>query len=37
LKELLDVVAAEEGVSFASWLKELAREELRMIDVEPEG
>ncbi|MGK5201257.1 hypothetical protein NDX98_00080 [Enterobacter roggenkampii] len=28
MKEQLDAVAAEEGVSLASWFKELAREAL---------
>lgn len=37
LKEQLDAVAAEEGVSLASWLKELAREELRKKGVSPKG
>ena len=37
LKEQLDVVAAEEGVSLASWLKELAREALRRKGLEPKG
>lgn len=37
LKEQLDAVAAEEGVSLASWLKELAREELRHTGIEPKG
>lgn len=37
LKEQLDAVAAEEGVSLASWLKELAREALRKKGKEPRG
>ncbi|MDU5512630.1 MAG: toxin-antitoxin system HicB family antitoxin [Enterobacter sp.] len=37
LKEQLDAVAAEEGVSLASWLKELAREALRLRKIEPKG
>lgn len=37
LKEQLDAVAAEEGVSLASWLKELAREALRQKGVTPKG
>ncbi|QKJ56056.1 hypothetical protein G9397_23035 [Klebsiella michiganensis] len=37
LKEQLDAVAAEEGVSLASWLKELAREALRKRGIEPKG
>ena len=37
LKEQLDAVAAEEGVSLASWLKELAREALRRKGLEPKG
>ncbi len=37
LKEQLDAVAAEEGVSLASWLKELAREALREKRIEPLG
>ncbi|HAV7170185.1 TPA: hypothetical protein JA123_28525 [Klebsiella oxytoca] len=37
LKEQLDAVAAEEGVSLASWLKELAREALRTRGIEPKG
>lgn len=37
LKEQLDVVAAEEGVSLASWLKELARKALRERKIEPKG
>ncbi|WP_235400476.1 hypothetical protein [Enterobacter quasiroggenkampii] len=37
LKEQLDAVAAEEGVSLASWLKELAREEIRRKGLIPKG
>ena len=37
LKEQLDAVAAEEGVSLASWLKELAREELLKRGIKPNG
>ncbi|EHF8233645.1 hypothetical protein B7O37_003132 [Enterobacter roggenkampii] len=37
LKEQLDAVAAEEGVSLASWLKELAREALRAKGIKPLG
>lgn len=37
LKEQLDAVAAAEGVSLASWLKELARTELRKMGITPEG
>lgn len=37
LKEQLDAVVAGEGVSLASWLKELAREALRKKGVEPKG
>ena len=37
LKEQLDAVAAEEEVSLASWLKELAREALRTRGIEPKG
>lgn len=37
LKEQLDAVAAEEGVSLASWLKELAREELIKKGINPKG
>lgn len=37
LKEQLDAVAAEEGVSLASWLKELARDALRSKGIEPNG
>ncbi|QJQ16549.1 toxin-antitoxin system HicB family antitoxin [Enterobacter hormaechei] len=37
LKEQLDAVAAEEGVSLASWLKELAREALRNKGIKPNG
>ncbi|MCU6217504.1 hypothetical protein KWI05_20535 [Enterobacter bugandensis] len=37
LKEQLDAVAAEEGVSLASWLKELAREALVARGVKPKG
>ena len=37
LKEQLDAVAAEEGVSLASWLKELAREALRAKGIVPKG
>ncbi|SFI84884.1 hypothetical protein [Enterobacter sp. NFIX59] len=37
LKEQLDAVAAEEGMSLASWLKELAREALRLRNIEPKG
>ncbi|MFP2421918.1 toxin-antitoxin system HicB family antitoxin [Pseudescherichia vulneris] len=37
LKEQLEAVAKEEGVSLASWLKGLAREALRERNVEPRG
>lgn len=37
LKEQLDAVAAEEGVSLASWLKELARESLKNKGISPKG
>ncbi|TZG29931.1 toxin-antitoxin system HicB family antitoxin [Enterobacter sp. RVSM5a] len=37
LKEQLDAVAAEEGVSLASWLKELAREALRAKGISPKA
>lgn len=37
LKEQLDAVAAEEGVSLASWLKELARKELLLRGKIPKG
>ncbi|URN99387.1 toxin-antitoxin system HicB family antitoxin [Leclercia adecarboxylata] len=37
LKAQLDAVAAEEGVSLASWLKELARAELRKRSIQPKG
>ena len=37
LKEQLDAVAAEEGVSLASWLKELAREALLKRGFRPKG
>lgn len=37
LKEQLDAVAAEEGVSLASWFKELAREEIRRKGLIPKG
>lgn len=37
LKEQLDAVAAEEGASLASWLKELVREALRLRKIEPKG
>lgn len=37
LKEQLDAVVAEEGVSLASWLKELAREALRDRGISPKG
>lgn len=37
LKEQLDAVAAEEGVSLASWLKELARNELMRRSKQPKG
>ncbi|MEG5560794.1 hypothetical protein [Enterobacter roggenkampii] len=37
LKEQLDAVAAEEWVSLASWLKELAREALRAKGIKPLG
>jgi predicted HicB family RNase H-like nuclease len=35
LKEQLDAIAAEEGISLASWLKDLAREALRARGVKP--
>ena len=37
LKEQLDAVAAEEGVSLASWFKELARSALKAKGIEPKG
>ena len=37
LKEQLDAVAAEEGVSLASWFKELAREALRAKGISPKA
>jgi len=37
LKEQLDAVAAEEGVSLASWFKELARSVLKAKGIEPKG
>lgn len=37
LKEQLEAVAKEEGVSLASWLKELAREALRGKGILPRG
>lgn len=37
LKEQLDALAAEEGVSLASWLKELAREALIKKGIKPNG
>lgn len=37
LKEQLDAVAAEEGVSLASWFKELAREALIKKGIQPKG
>ena len=37
LKEQLDAVAAEEGVSLASWLKGLARKELIERGIAPKG
>lgn len=37
LKEQLEAVAKEEGVSLASWLKELAREALKMKGIAPRG
>ena len=37
LKEQLDAVAAEVGVSLASWLKELARDKLRTKGIVPKG
>jgi predicted HicB family RNase H-like nuclease len=37
LKEQLDAVAAAEGVSLASWLKEQAREELRAKCISPKA
>lgn len=37
LKEQLDAVAAQEGVSLASWLKELAREALRAKGISPKA
>ncbi|HCB1498578.1 TPA: hypothetical protein MYO83_001400 [Klebsiella michiganensis] len=36
-KEQLDAVAAEEGVSLASWFKELARSALKSKGIEPQG
>ncbi|BBT68841.1 Toxin-antitoxin system HicB family antitoxin [Kluyvera sp. M-M157-B] len=37
LKEQLDAVAAGEGVSLASWFKELARKELMERGIRPKG
>ena len=37
LKEQLDAVAAEEGVSLAHWLKNLARKELLRKGIIPNG
>ena len=37
LNEQLDAVAAEEGVSLASWFKELAREALIKKNIKPKG
>ena len=37
LKEQLDAVAAEEGVSLANWLKGLARQALVERGIEPKG
>ena len=37
LKEQLDAVAAEEGVSLASWFKELARSALKAKGIESKG
>lgn len=37
LKKQLDAMAAEEGVSLASWLKELARDKLRTKGIVPKG
>lgn len=37
LKEQLEAVAKEEGVSLASWLKELARESLKKRGLVPKG
>jgi predicted HicB family RNase H-like nuclease len=37
LKEQLDLVATAEGISLASWLKQLAREALRARGYEPKA
>ncbi|AIR59937.1 repressor [Cedecea neteri] len=37
LKEQLDAVAAEEGISLANWLKNLAREALKARGIAPKG
>ncbi|OAE10024.1 toxin-antitoxin system HicB family antitoxin [Pantoea sp. OXWO6B1] len=37
LKKQLDAVATEEGISLASWLKNLAREALKARGIEPKG
>jgi len=37
LREQLDVEAAEQGMSLANWLKNLAREALKGKNIEPKG
>ncbi|MGX9278327.1 hypothetical protein ACWXWL_11430 [Pantoea ananatis] len=37
LKEQLNEVATEEGISLANWLKNLAREALKARGIEPKG
>lgn len=37
LREQLDVEAAEQGISLASWFKNLAREALKKKGIEPKG
>lgn len=37
LREQLDVEAAEQGMSLANWLKNLAREALKGKGIEPKG
>jgi predicted HicB family RNase H-like nuclease len=37
LRKQLDVEAAEQGISLASWFKNLAREALKKKGIEPQG
>lgn len=37
LRKQLDVEAAEQGISLASWFKNLAREALKQKGIEPKG